>query len=80
MIIILVAAAWIALMFFGVAVCRMAALGDSARTKAIAADPGRIVHSGLVVWDDESEPAVQDTRQRARAHTGHRHITLHGLR
>jgi hypothetical protein len=44
MLIILIAAAWIALMLFGVAVCRMAALGDSARSQTDTADPGRVVH------------------------------------
>jgi hypothetical protein len=80
MIIILIAAAWIALMLFGLAVCRMAALGDSVRSQSEMADPGRVVHSGLVVWDDDSEPDVPVARKPSRAHTRHRHLTLHGLR
>jgi|HubBroStandDraft_1064217.scaffolds.fasta_scaffold1077417_1 hypothetical protein len=76
MLIILIAAAWIALMLFGVAVCRMAALGDSTRSEP-AADPGRVVHSGLVVWD---EPEAQGKPRQPRPNTRHRHITLHGLR
>jgi hypothetical protein len=54
--------AWIVLMLFGVIVCRMAALGDSAHSDAT--DPGRWIRAGLMIWEDESQIAVQDNRER----------------
>jgi hypothetical protein len=66
-------------MLFGVAVCKMAALGDSAHSSA-AADPGRLVRSGLVVWEDAPEPRVRDTRKRARPSSKRRHLPMHGVR
>jgi hypothetical protein len=80
MLIILIPAAWIALMLFGVAVCKMAALGDSAHSSAAMADPGRLVRSGLVVWEDPPEPRIRDTRKRARPSSKRRHLTIHGVR
>jgi hypothetical protein len=80
MLIILIPAAWVALMLFGVAVCKMAALGDSAHSDATASDPGRMVHSGLVVWEDPPELKAQDTRKRAQPSSKRRHLTIHGVR
>jgi hypothetical protein len=80
MLIILIPAAWIALMLFGVAVCKMAAHGDSTHSSAVASDPGRMVRSGLVVWEDSPELKARDTRKRTRPSSKRRHLTIHGVR
>jgi hypothetical protein len=54
--------AWIVLMFFGVMVCRMAALGDAAHSDAT--DPGRAIRAALMLSDDEPQIAIRDSRKR----------------
>jgi hypothetical protein len=68
--------AWIALMFFGIAVCRMAALGDSAHSDA-ASDPGRAILSALMIWEDEPEAALQEDRDQAKPPA---RLTVRGVR
>jgi hypothetical protein len=68
--------AWIALMFLGIAVCRMAALGDSAHSDA-ASDPGRTILSALMIWEDERDLALRDDRDPARLPG---RVTVRGVR
>jgi len=68
--------AWIALMFIGIAVCRMAARGDSARSDA-ASDPGRAILSALMLFDEEPQRALQDDRDRVQSSVA---FTVRGVR
>jgi hypothetical protein len=61
MLLILIPTIWFGLMSFAVAVCKIAARGDAVRLAA--ADPGRVVHEGLVVWEEPLELEVQDSRR-----------------
>jgi hypothetical protein len=53
---------WIALMLFGVAVCRMAARSDAAHSDA-ASDPGRAILRVLMGWEDEPQEAIRNSRE-----------------
>jgi hypothetical protein len=68
--------AWIALMFFGIAVCRMAALADAARSDA-ANDPGRAILSALMFSEEQPEAAPRDDRDQVGSSA---RLTVRGVR
>jgi hypothetical protein len=75
MLFILIPIAWLAVLTLFIAVCRIAARGDTL-TAPVAEQSPRAVSDGLVVWEDPFEVALQDKRRRK--HRGRR-LAAHGI-